>query len=107
MCQYICSEMILCYLSQSQKQSVSKFSTENLQWLNTTDIFRFWVRIMRFHLKNYEDNGMNKKNNYVSPDIGKLQEVIIDLRTRIYIALGADPKEAKKRYLLKHGSKLY
>lgn len=45
------------------------------------------------------------KNNYVSPDIGKLQEVEIDFRTKIYIALDADPKEAKKRYLLKHGSK--
>lgn len=48
---------------------------------------------------------MNKKNqnNYESPDIGKLQVVVIDFRTKIYIALDADPKEAKKRYLLKHG----
>lgn len=50
---------------------------------------------------------MNKKiqNNYVSPNIGKLQEVVIDFRTKIYIALDADPEEAKKRYLLKHGRK--
>lgn len=46
-----------------------------------------------------------KQNNYVSPDIGKLQEVVIDFRTKIYIALDADPKEAKKRYLLRHSSK--
>ncbi len=46
-----------------------------------------------------------KQNNYVSPDVGKLQEVVIDFRTKIYIALDADPKEAKKRYLLRHSSK--
>ncbi len=48
---------------------------------------------------------MNKKNqnNYETPDIGKLQEVVIDFRTKIYIAIDADPIEAKKRYLLKHG----
>ncbi|MBN1117943.1 MAG: hypothetical protein JXA77_12095 [Bacteroidales bacterium] len=47
---------------------------------------------------------MNKKspNSYPSPDIGRLQEVVIDFRTKIYIALDADPDEAKKRYLLKH-----
>jgi len=28
-----------------------------------------------------------------------LQEVVIDVRTKIYIALGADPEEAKSRYL--------
>lgn len=50
---------------------------------------------------------MNKKNptNYVSPDLGKLQEVVIDHRTKIYIAIDADPVEAKKRYLIRHGKK--
>ena len=47
-----------------------------------------------------------KQNNYMSPDIGKLQEVVIDFRTKIYIALDADPKEAKKRFLLRHSSKV-
>jgi hypothetical protein len=28
-----------------------------------------------------------------------LQEVIIDVKTRIYIAQGADPKQARNRYM--------
>jgi hypothetical protein len=40
-----------------------------------------------------------KQNNFESPNLGKLQAVIIDYRTTIYIAIGADPKEAKKKYL--------
>ncbi len=32
-------------------------------------------------------------------DLSKMQAVVIDLRTVIYIALGADAVEAKKRYL--------
>lgn len=40
-----------------------------------------------------------KQNNYTSPDLSKLQEVVIDLRTKIYIAIGADPEEARSRYL--------
>lgn len=35
---------------------------------------------------------------FKSPDLDKLQAVVIDLRTRIYIAIGADTEEAKKRY---------
>lgn len=40
-----------------------------------------------------------KQNNYDSPDVGKLQAVEIDHKTTIYIAKGADPEEAKQRYL--------
>jgi hypothetical protein len=40
-----------------------------------------------------------KQNNFKTPDLSKLQEVVIDLRTKIYIAIGADPEEAKSRYL--------
>jgi len=40
-----------------------------------------------------------KSNNFKSPDLAKLQEVVIDFRTRIYIALKADPEEARSRYL--------
>ena len=40
-----------------------------------------------------------KHNNYDSPDVAKLQAVEIDHKTTIYIAKGADPEEAKKRYL--------
>lgn len=39
-----------------------------------------------------------KQITFKSPDMSKLQEVIIDVKTKIYIALDADPKEAKKRY---------
>jgi hypothetical protein len=40
-----------------------------------------------------------------SPDLNLLQEVIIDFRTRIYIAPEADPIQAKKRYLARNGEK--
>ena len=42
----------------------------------------------------YEKN----QNNFKSPDISKMQEVIINHRTRIYIAKGEDPEKAKIRY---------
>jgi hypothetical protein len=34
-----------------------------------------------------------------TPDIGKMQEVVINAKTKMYIALGADPEEARARYL--------
>ncbi len=37
---------------------------------------------------------------FKSPDLSKLKEVVIDHRTKIYIAPGADTEEAKNRYLL-------
>ncbi len=36
---------------------------------------------------------------YKSPDLSKLKEVIIDHRTKIYIAPEADIEEARNRYL--------
>lgn len=51
---------------------------------------------------------MNKKRNKTTnkkqiannaPNTSKLQEVIIDRRTRIYIAMDADPEQARNRYL--------
>lgn len=39
-----------------------------------------------------------KQMNFKSPDLEKMQEVVINARTRIYIANDADPKEAKERY---------
>jgi hypothetical protein len=36
---------------------------------------------------------------FKSPDLSKMKEVIIDHRTRIYIALDADAEEARTRYL--------
>ena len=44
-------------------------------------------------------------NNFKSPDLSKLQEVVIDVKTKIYIALGADPEEAKSRFLSRLGEK--
>jgi hypothetical protein len=38
---------------------------------------------------------------FKSPDLSKLKEVIIDHRTRIYVALEVDPVEAKNRYLFR------
>ena len=50
-------------------------------------------------MKRIENRNYDKKqNNFKPPDLSKLQEVIIDLRTRIYIALDADPEEARNRY---------
>ncbi len=40
-----------------------------------------------------------KTSNFDSPNVNKLQAVEIDRKTTIYIALDADPIEAKKRYL--------
>ena len=40
-----------------------------------------------------------KQAIFKSPDVSKLQEVIIDLKTRIYIPMDDDPKQAKKRYM--------
>lgn len=36
---------------------------------------------------------------HASPDLSKMKEVVIDHRTKIYIAQGADAGEAKSRYL--------
>lgn len=40
-----------------------------------------------------------------SPDLTKMQEVVIDRRTKIYIAISADPEEARTRYLSRPGCK--
>lgn len=41
----------------------------------------------------------DKKAAFKTPNTSKMQEVIIDMRTRIYIAPDADPEEARNRYL--------
>lgn len=46
-----------------------------------------------------------KQNMIKSPDISKLQEVIIDHRTKIYIAPGADVELARNRYLFRNSLK--
>jgi hypothetical protein len=40
-----------------------------------------------------------KHNHFDSPNLNKMQAVIIDRNTTIYIALEADPEEAKERFL--------
>jgi hypothetical protein len=46
-----------------------------------------------------------KQNNFKTPDLSKMQEVVINPRTKIYIAVDADPEEAKSRYLLRYSVK--
>jgi hypothetical protein len=49
---------------------------------------------------------MNEKHDIIkSSDTSRLQEVIIDNRTRIYISPDADPVEAKSRYIARFGYK--
>lgn len=45
------------------------------------------------------------KSSFVTPDISKMQEVIINHRTKIYIAQGADPEEARTRYWSRQDAK--
>ena len=46
-----------------------------------------------------------KQATFKSPDLNKMQAVIIDHRTKIYIALDADPEEARTRYFTRLSSK--
>ena len=57
----------------------------------------FYLRDQRKHL------------TFKTPDIQKMQEVIIDQRTKIYIAIDADPEKARSRYFnrLEATSKLH
>jgi len=43
---------------------------------------------------------------FKTPNITKMQEVVIDHRTKIYIAVGADPEEARSRYLNRPDSRV-
>lgn len=44
-----------------------------------------------------------KQPVFKSPDLNKMQVVVIDHRTKIYIAPDADPEEARARYLSRRG----
>jgi hypothetical protein len=48
-----------------------------------------------------------KQSNFKSPDLTKMQEVVINGRTKIYIAPEADADEARNRYLSRYGTKKY
>ena len=46
-----------------------------------------------------------KKNNFPSPDLNKMQTVIVDFKTKIFIPKGDDPVKAKIRFLEKINAK--
>jgi hypothetical protein len=46
-----------------------------------------------------------KTNIFKTPDLSKMQEVVINHRTKIYIAVGADPEEARSRYQARQDAK--
>jgi hypothetical protein len=46
-----------------------------------------------------------KQMTFKTPDITRMQEVVINARTKIYIAVGADPEEARSRYWARQEAK--
>jgi hypothetical protein len=48
---------------------------------------------------------ITKQTVIKSPDLSKMKEVVIDHRTKIYIAPDADVEEARSRYLFRNATK--
>ena len=46
-----------------------------------------------------------KQSVFKTPDITRMQEVVINARTKIYIAIGADAEEARSRYWARQDAK--
>lgn len=46
-----------------------------------------------------------KQTVFKTPDITMMQEVVINARTKIYIAIDADPEEARSRYWARQDAK--
>jgi hypothetical protein len=46
-----------------------------------------------------------KQTVFKTPDVTRMQEVVINARTKLYIALGADPEEARSRYWARQEAK--
>jgi len=46
-----------------------------------------------------------KQTVFKTPDITRMQEVVINHRTKIYIAIDADPEQARTRYWERQDSK--
>jgi|WetSurMetagenome_2_1015567.scaffolds.fasta_scaffold503565_2 hypothetical protein len=44
-----------------------------------------------------------KQDHFKSPDLSKLQAVVIDRNTTIYVATGENPEEAKKKFISRVG----
>jgi hypothetical protein len=61
--------------------------------------------IQKSIINEMKNNSIYDKKQLVlkSPDLNKMQVVIIDHRTKIYIARDADPEEARARYLSRRG----
>ena len=55
--------------------------------------------------KSFYMRDQKKHISFQSPDTNKMQVVIIDDRTKIYIAQGANADEARRRYLNRLGNK--
>ncbi len=55
--------------------------------------------------KNYYIHDQKKYVSFKTPDVEKMQEVVIDERTKLYIALDASAEEARKRYFDKMRAK--
>ena len=72
-------------------------------------ILRKWISLVftQFKIEKMASNNMydKKPTAFVSPDLSKLQAVVIDIKTLLYIALDADPKLAKSSYLSRVGMK--
>lgn len=64
-------------------------------------IFQTLIPIFMASNHNYD----KKPTTFVSPDLSKLQAVVIDVKTILYIALDADPVLAKSSYLSRVGMK--
>ena len=47
-----------------------------------------------------------QQNYFKSPDLNKMQVVVINSRTKIYIAMDANPEEALNRYLSRFAKKV-
>jgi hypothetical protein len=55
--------------------------------------------------RNNHEMSEEKRVNFRSPDLSKMKEVVIDYRTKIYIARDADPEEAKKRFYIRFANR--
>ena len=56
-------------------------------------------------MKSYYLHDQKKHISVKSPDINKMQVIVIDGRTKIYIAVDADPEEARNRYFNRQETK--
>ncbi|HEY4785528.1 MAG TPA: hypothetical protein VIH57_05745 [Bacteroidales bacterium] len=56
--------------------------------------------------KSYYLHDQKKHVSFKSPDTGKMQAVVIDERTKIFIPVEASAEEARNRYLEKMRAKL-